>query len=174
MRTKNDNSYLNEKVKLRESYLTKEKKYKVLDMFHGKGKIWNQIKKDGYQCEITSIDIKKGLDNRKLNGFVNFEDYDVIDFDSYGDGLERMLCYISEIKTGTIVFITLISILNKLSNKTLKAAGINPEIVRTCPTILDNEIRIEIVKTILQKYTDSFRIYKPTAYKFYLGYTKTK
>ena len=172
---KTDNSYLTEKVKLREKMLVKKQSYKVLDMFHGEGKLWDKVKADGYDVKVTGIDIKRGIDNRKLKGFVDFTKYDVIDFDSYGDGIERMLCYIDEIKEGAIVFVTLITLLNHISHKTKQTAGIEQVDMKLCPTLWgDSEVVAEMVKSVLSKYTKDFYIFSPVKNKNYIGFKKTK
>ncbi len=155
--------------------LFNKQSYKVLDLFHGEGKLWDKIKKDGYDITITGVDIKRGIDNRKLKGFADFSKYDVFDFDSYGDSLERMLCYIDEIKEGAIVFATLITIMHNLSRKTTEGAGIDFETSKYCPTLWgENEVGEEIIKSILSRYTDKYYLFSPTKKKSYIAFKKTK
>jgi hypothetical protein len=140
-----DNSNIKNKIKLRESFLNKTKKYKILDFYSGDAHIWNKIKADGYNIETTRFDQKNDKNgiylignNIKYFNLINFEKYDIIDLDAYGSPYE-ILNKIFELKIkNKIIFCTYIQTMNgKLHNKFLIDIGIKEDWIKKIPSLFN-------------------------------------
>lgn len=110
-----DNSYLLEKIILRETEVTNFKSLLVLDCYAGDGKIWNKIiERTGKEIKILRIDQKndkKGIylkgDNVKFIKTIDIHKFDIIDLDAYGTPY-KLLKEILRRNYNGIIFVTFI------------------------------------------------------------------
>jgi len=154
-----DNSYLNNKIKLREEFLNKNNNYKVLDFYTGDCQIWNKIKLDGYNIDITRFDQKKdkqGIyllgENIKYFNMINFDNYDIIDLDAYGSPYQ-ILNKIFESKINSkIVFCTFIQTMNgKLHNSFLIDIGLKRDWIKKIPSLFNSNPFEKMKKWLMLK-----------------------
>lgn len=152
---KTDNTNFEYKVYLREVNLPKKKKIRVLDCFHGTGKIWNKIKNRHNDIIITGIEkqYKKSNNNEmvlygdciKYIKNMNLSDYDIIDLDCYGSPSKyiKELFLNKTIKKNTIIFYTNIyTIYGRQTIEVLKENNISNEMYKKCPSVF-NKKRID-------------------------------
>jgi len=138
-----DNSFLNEKTLIRTSILSPEKNYKVLDLFHGYGKIWEQIKRKGFKVDIVKIDKKNKdkenivCDNLKILPSLNLMDFDIIDCDSYGVPFKQLEIIFKK-KYHGFLFITFIqSQFGRLPVRFLNELGYTTNMINKIPSLFN-------------------------------------
>jgi hypothetical protein len=144
-----DNSYLDEKIKLRLDNLPDKKKIKVLDCFRGEGLIWETIKKarPGIEFEIIGIDQKKdrqGIylvgDNLKYLKSMNLSGFDVIDLDAYGVPYKQCeIIFNNPTGRGKVIFATVIqSMFGGLPRAMLNVLGYKTSMIKKIPSLFFN------------------------------------
>ena len=141
---KTDNSYINEKVKLRLDNLPDKKYIKVLDCYSGDGRIWNNIKtKTDKKIDVMSIDTKSKnrvyikTDNRKVLISINLDSFDIIDLDAYGVPFDQVEILFNKLYKG-IVFITFIqSGFGMLPKRLLYSLGFTKTMINKIPTLFN-------------------------------------
>lgn len=143
MDKKTDNSYFEEKVKLRVAGLPATSPVKVLDMFSGNGTIWQEIKRrTRREILVLRIDRERGKrgaylvgDNLKFN--LDYNQFDILDVDAYGVPFRQLERIFSARFTHPVrVFITFIqSQWGSLPRKMLTALGYTPAMIKKCPTL---------------------------------------
>jgi len=141
---KTDNSWFDEKVRLRSDNLPDADPVKVLDMFHGSGSIWDEVrKKTGRTINILGIDKKSGMpliylqgDNRKFR--VDYSHFHIIDCDAYGSPVTNLQDVLKRSRTPLTVFLTFIQTgMGRLPNNLLFALGYTPAMLDKCQTIFN-------------------------------------
>lgn len=109
MPAKQENTFLNKKVKIREKFIDKNKKYNVLDCFHGEGIVWNNIIKDGYNINLYSIDLTSSAtikgNNKNILRNIDVNEYDIIDLDDYGMPIEQLYIISQKLKKILLYFL---------------------------------------------------------------------
>ncbi len=161
-RVKTDNSNFYAKTGLRISCLPKKEEIKIIDCFHGKGKIWDYIKsKKNIKLNLTGIE--KEYKKSKKNEFIlygdalkyiknlDFSNYDIIDLDCYGSPAKYIenLLKNKTIKRGQMVFYTNIYIMYGIQNReVLKSNGISLNMYHKCPSVF-NKKRLELFYNFL-------------------------
>lgn len=170
---KTDNSFLEEKVKLRLDNLPNKKTIQVLDCFCGNRVIWNAIKAARPDTEfcIVGIDIKKdgdGLylvgDNLKYITGMDLSKFDIIDIDAYGIPFKQCEALFSNpTAKGKIVFATVIqSLYGCLPKKMLNVLGYTEKMIDKIPSLFNSNgidkfleyLSVRGVKQV-KKYSDS-------------------
>jgi len=150
--------------------LSTDKKYKVLDLYHGSGRIWNKLKNDGIKFNLTPIDKKNGIDNLKIENLIDYQKYDIIDIDAYGDGIGHFLKIKNKLKNGAIVFITYINIMGSGCKTTMDMAGLG-EAYKYCRHLTSNkEVALMAFKKIFCGITDNIFFISPTLKKYYIAF----
>lgn len=139
---KTDNSFFNEKVFIRYKFLPEKDEINVLDLYAGKGKIWNKVKSMTLKkINIISIDKEnKGNlfvgNNIKFIKNLNLDYFDIIDLDAYGIPFLQL----EEIfKKGyrNILFLTVIfSYLRRMNNKLLMKLGYSKNMINKIPSLI--------------------------------------
>jgi hypothetical protein len=127
----------------------------VLDCFHGAGRIWEEIKKDGYYIKVVSIDKKPGAtirgDNLKVLDKINLNDYDIIDLDSYGIPFKQIELILNKKYYGHL-FITFIQSMHGiLPKKMLNTLGYTTKMIDKCKSIF-NRNGLNKLKKVLTCY----------------------
>jgi len=138
-----DNSYLNEKIALRERYLPDKKNINVLELFSGHGIIWNNIKyrNPDININVLRIDIKdiKGClrgNNLKFIPALNVKNYDIIDIDAYGVPFDQLELLFKQDISGIAVFVTFTQVMfGALPVKMLNKLGYTKSMVKKCRTL---------------------------------------
>lgn len=141
-----DNSYLNEKVKLRIDSLPNKDEIFVLEAFAGEGKIWNKvIKQTDKQIKILKIEMEHNKtkmfylqgDNRKYLKTLDLSKFDIIDLDAYGIPFEQLeIVFKSDFKG--IVHVTAIqSGMGILPKKLLYKLGYTKEMIKKIKSIFN-------------------------------------
>lgn len=161
---KTDNSYLDYKIKLRINHLPDKQNIKVLDLFHGIGIIWNQIKKQtDKNIEVTGIEIDKNKnsnlevlhgDNLKYLKKLDLSKYDIIDIDTYGSPYKQLKLIFKNktLQKGTAFFLTDIQIMfGKLPDNLLKEVNITKKMINKIPTLFNKIFRKIALKSYLYK-----------------------
>lgn len=166
-----DNSYLKEKVKLRQDTIP-QKNIKVLSCFGGDNKIWEKVS-NGYKIDVDIIDIlKKDMiylkgDNIKYLSSMELSKYDVIDLDSYGIPYEQMEMIFKKNYKG-IVYITFIQIMHgRLKKNMLEKVGFTESMIKKRPVLCAKE-GFEKLKKYLQINNIHDIIYYKFGRKIYL------
>ena len=141
-RTKTDNSYFEEKVRLRLDNLPDKPVIKVLDMYMGQGLLWEEIKKrTNKKVLITGIEEKeirgkiylKG-DNKKF--ILDYNSYDVIDLDAYGIPYVQIKKILKGLNRKVIICATVIqSLFGVLPTQLLIEIGYPKTMITKCPTL---------------------------------------
>jgi hypothetical protein len=138
-----DNSYLEDKIKLRLNLLPDKKEIKVIDAYSGKGTIWKNIQ-NRVDKKINTLKIDKEKkqndfmllgDNEKFLASLDLDKFDVIDLDAYGVPYEQLKIIFDKNYKG-IVFVTFIrSIMGRLPNDFLLDCGYTLGMINKCPTL---------------------------------------
>lgn len=145
--TKTDNSFFETKVKLRIDNLPADGDIVVLDCFSGSGKIWNRIKQELQNRNISVLGIdqknQSGIylrgDNRKFLESLDLSRFDVIDCDSYGVPYKQLkTLFRKQTRSDVIIFVTFIqSIFGRLPCRMLSDIGYSPAMIRKCPSLFN-------------------------------------
>lgn len=134
-----DNSHFAEKVDLRKSHLPKTQIVKVLDCYHGTGKIWEKVQADqpDKQIDVLGIDVKKESkaaligDNLKFMRGMDLSRFHVIDIDAYGVPFDQLETVFKSDFTG-VVFVTFIQARwGGLNNRLLEENEFTKEMINT-------------------------------------------
>ena len=139
---KTDNSFINEKVKLRIDNLPDKKNIKVLDCFSGDGKIWDIVRsKTKKDIDVMSIDSKKKdrvyiqTDNIKILTSLDLENFDIIDLDAYGIPFAQVEILFKRLYKGK-VFVTMCqSMFGALPKKLLYSVGYRKTMIEKIPSL---------------------------------------
>lgn len=152
-KVKTDNSFIEEKIYLRIKYLPNKEFLNILDCFHGKGIIWNNIKNITNQ-KINITGIEKKYNKSKNNDFVIYGDclkylkkmdlscYDVIDLDCYGSPSKYLYaCYKNKtLRKDVVIYYTNInSIYGYQTEIVLKSNKISKNMYNKCITIFNKK-----------------------------------
>lgn len=144
MPTKTDNSFFDEKVKLRADNLPDADPVNVLDMFHGAGSIWDEVRKQtGRTINVLGIGKKAGMpliylqgDNRKFK--VDYSHFHIVDCDAYGSPVINLQDILKRARTPLTVFLTFIQTgMGRLPKNLLFALGYTPAMLDKCQTIFN-------------------------------------
>ena len=147
MKKLTDNSYFAEKVKLRLDNLPDVDPLNVLDLFHGSGLIWNEIKKQtGRTINVLGIDKKPGLPGVYLWGSnikyqIDYSIFHIIDCDAYGTSvIKNLQDILKKTKTPLIIFLTFIQVRangfpGNLPHNLLFMLGYTKAMIKKCPRI---------------------------------------
>ncbi len=165
-----DNSYLQEKIKLRVNSLNeiKKKDIFVFEAFCGDGVIWDEVKKrTNKNIKILKVDKKankSGLylkgDNLKFLSSIDLTKFDIIDLDAYGSPY-RQLAEIFKREYKGIVHLTFIqSMLGGVNHDLLVELGYSKKMIKKCPTLFSknglNKILSYLSKHDIKKTTGVF------------------
>lgn len=132
-----DNKFLADKVALRAQSLPQKQTIKVLDVFAGKGTLWNLVReKTKKNIQVVSIDKRDDLydfhlhgDNLRILRTLDLTNFDVIDLDAYGFPDEQLNLIFTKGYKG-IVHLTMIQAnLCQLPYSILEEAGINKDLL---------------------------------------------
>lgn len=137
-----NNSYLDDKIKLRLENLPDKNSINVLDCYRGSSEIWGRIKKlTKKQINVVGIDKENysGLylkgDNLKFLKTLDLNSFDIIDLDSYGIPYKQLELIFKKKYKG-YVFVTFIqSQFGRLNNKLLFRLGYTQNMVNKIPTL---------------------------------------
>ncbi len=139
---KTDNSFFDEKVKLRSDNLPDADPVNVLDMFHGSGSIWDEVrKKTARTINVLGIDKKSGMpliylqgDNRKFQ--VDYSHFHIVDCDAYGSPVTNLQDVLKRARIPLTVFLTFIQTgMGRLPVNLLLALGYTKPMLRKCRVI---------------------------------------
>lgn len=142
---KTDNSFLEEKVRLRLDSLETIKKQtiNVLEAFAGDGNIWREVQRQtDKQINILKIEMKdhkKGVyllgDNMKFIPLFDFSVYDVIDFDAYGSPYNQLkVCFLKNF-TGVVHCTFIQTAQGRLHKGMICELGYTSKMYETSPTL---------------------------------------
>ena len=139
---KTDNSYLAQKVYLRQKYLPENPV--VLDCYAGAGLIWKKVQENLPSVNIQRLAIEKEPNKGKFHltgnnmafiGSMDLSRFNVIDLDAYGVPYEQVKTLFDRQYHGT-VFITFIqSVMGALPYGLLLDVGFSKSMIKKCPTI---------------------------------------
>ena len=142
---KRDNHFLADKVVLRVSHLPKKSPLKVLDCFHGKGVVWENVIRLSQRTdiEVLGIDHKKGkMDEWGLEfdckvGLKDMDltNYDIIDLDAYGCPSEELKLIFKSKFIGVIFCTNIQSTMNQLPWDLLIDLGYSLDMCRVAPVL---------------------------------------
>ena len=141
-----DNSKFAAKVKLRSEVVSKVGKDKVhvLDMFAGRSKLWNEIKKrfPDKTILVYSIEKEKGknmmalnADNMKVVESLDLSKFDIIDIDAYGIPYTQLEKVFRKNYHGYVIVTAISSMLGRIPNGLLSANNITRKMIDKIPTI---------------------------------------
>jgi hypothetical protein len=140
-----DNSRESIKVKIRKEG-TKNNMV-ILDCYHGKGVIWNTIKKQK-NIKVIGIEKDKGKGYGSIYGecekvipSLDLSKYQIIDFDAWGSPYKSIKAmFLNEsLKKGTICFYTFIQTgMGTCQKALLNYIGIKDTMYKKCPTLFRN------------------------------------
>lgn len=172
---KTNNSFLVEKIALRINNLPEKEKIKVLDLFHGNGCIWGNIKKlSEKKIDVSGIDIKEYAsfsltgDNMKVIQSINLDNYDAIDVDAYGCPYEQIKIISQKIKSEKIIFYTFIqSMMGSIPFDMLNALGFSNEMVKKTPVLFSKNGHDKFLDWLSLLGVKQVRFINPTGRKFY-------
>ncbi|MBL0721879.1 MAG: hypothetical protein JJV88_04810 [Sulfurovum sp.] len=177
-----DNSFLEGKIQLREKFLLENNDYNVLDVFGGKGIIWNRIIKrnPNLNIKITALEIEKGKNKRAIEGDnlktlpnLDLSVYDVIDIDAYGSSFKQLQAIV---KNGTfrqdvIFFTTDIFVMQgKAPNALFNKIGITNKMIRKNPSLFTRKRDVALKHFLYTEGVRKIKVYNPTAKKNYRGF----
>ena len=138
-----DNSFLEDKIKLRLNSIPQKDCLNVLDAYHGSGSIWKNIQKR-YSGKIKILKLDKEQkdncfvllgDNLKYMESFDLNKFDVIDLDAYGIPYEQLKILFSKKYKG-IVFVTFIqTVMGALPFDFLESLGYTKQMIEKCPTL---------------------------------------
>lgn len=140
--TKTDNSFFDEKVKLRVDNLPNADPVNVLDMFHGQGLIWDEVRKRTLRAiNVLGIDKKGDIpkiylqgDNRKFQ--LDYSLFHIVDCDAYGSPISNLEDILKRARTPLTVFLTFIqSGYGAMPKKLMYALGYTSSMLDKCPAI---------------------------------------
>lgn len=172
---KTNNSFLVEKIALRLNNLPEKQKIKVLDLFHGNGCIWGNIKRLSEKIiDVSGIDIKEYAsfsltgDNMKVIQSISLEPYDIIDVDAYGCPYEQIKIISQKIKSEKIIFYTFIqSMMGSLPFDMFSDIGFSNEMVKKTPVLFSKNGHDKFLDWISLLGVKQVRFINPTGRKFY-------
>ena len=139
---KTDNSYFEEKVRLRLDNLPDKPLIKVLDMYMGQGLLWAEIKKRSNKTIlITGIEQKKinnkvylKGDNKKFT--LDYNSYDVIDLDAYGIPYVQLKKILNGLNRKVVIYATVIQCtFGALPTQFLIELGYPKTMIKKCPSL---------------------------------------
>lgn len=161
-----DNSFFVEKVRLRIDNLPDKEPLRVLDLYAGQGKIWDEVrKKTGMQIKVLGIEKKKingkiylQGDNNKFR--MDYDQFDVIDLDAYGIPFDQMQrVFISSIREKTI-FITFIpTYWGALPHGLLVALGYSRRMIKKIPTLFNRHAPVKLMRYLASHGVTQVKIY---------------
>jgi hypothetical protein len=138
-----DNSYLEDKIKIREKAIQGRSKVKVLDCFAGEGLIWSHLKnRIKVEIEIIGIDKKKTKklnligDNRKWLKSLNLNKFDIIDLDAYGIPFDQLEIIFKREYKGIVVVTFIQSMYGCLNKKMLQKIGYTDGMIKKIPSLI--------------------------------------
>jgi hypothetical protein len=144
-KAKTNNSFLHDKVALRVAFLPDKPEVTVLDCYHGRGSIWNNVRRNtDKRIAVHGIDIQDyGVesialigDNLKIFDSLDLSRYDVVDLDAWGIPAAQFTAVWQRLRPGTIVFYTFIqNMLGLLGSSMLGQLGYTASMVARCPTL---------------------------------------
>ena len=114
-----ESSHFDLKVSMRIEHIPSNPRVKVLDVYSANGDIWNTIQKKipEKKFQITRLEQRKDCagvylrgDNRKFIQSLPIEQYDIIDFDSYGCCYPSLSLIAERISVHTVCFFTQIQV----------------------------------------------------------------
>jgi hypothetical protein len=138
-----NNSFLPEKIFLREFLLSKDKEVNVLDCYAGKGVIWKDIKKR-YNVNVVGIDKKEyGSaifgDNIKALHSLNLNDFDYIDLDAYGIPFKQLEIVFNKKYNGVVFFTFIQSGMGTINGGLLEYLGFTKKMIKKCSTMFNKD-----------------------------------
>ena len=160
MRTKKtDNSFTEEKLKLRQKALSmvNNNEANVLDCYAGKGQMWNELKKRNKEIKLNILQIekeegknKKALkgDNIKFLRELNLSKYDIIDLDAYGIPYQQIRTINERGYHGIVVVTAIVIGIGRIPNGLLEDYGYTKKMIDKCPTLLCGD-HVRILKSYL-------------------------
>lgn len=166
MPKKTDNSYFEEKVKLRIDNLPDRNPIRVLDMYSGTGSIWDHIKahtdKNIEVLAIEKRDIKGRIylhgDNSKYR--LDYDYFDVIDLDAYGVPFEQLEDVFARCRAKMIIHVTYIqSQYGRLPVKMLEAIGYTRPMVKKIPTLFNKDGQKKFLNYLAVRGVKNIKIY---------------
>lgn len=133
-----ENSHLSTKVRVRSAALARigKQKVNVLDAFAGEGIVWNRMKREHPELDITVLGIEKRKylnpatimgDNRKVMRGLDLTQFDLIDLDAFGCPWEQLTICAEQAPLVPVVATHIIVTLGPVPKPLLKAAGIPEE-----------------------------------------------
>jgi len=148
MQLKTDNSYLEQKIKLRIDTinLVNKKNIHVLDCFAGKGLIWNEVKKQFPEHDIRILQIEKVKnknklalqgDNLKVMKSLNLKQFDIIDLDAYGIPYKQLKEIFNQHYKGYVHVTAIQSGMGALPKDMLKELGFTEEMYKKIKSIFN-------------------------------------
>lgn len=178
---KTDNSYFEEKIKLRESLLP-DGPLKILDAYAGSGSIWKHIGKKRGIARYTAIEKEKGknpraicLDNSKILPRLDLSDYNVIDLDAYGIPSSQLISILENrtLKPQTAVYVTCITYAQgTIPHEIAKYINCTPTMFQKCRGLFKDSI-FDAIKALLFKHgikEISYYEHKGSMHKLYIGF----
>jgi hypothetical protein len=165
-----------EKVKLRADNLPDADPLNVLDLFHGNGLIWNQIKKQtGRDIRILGVDQKPGIPGPYLQGNnLKFKfDYDffhVVDCDAYGSPIKQIADIVKRSTKELYVFVTFIQTgTGRLPKDLLLSLGYTRPMLGKAQTIFNRHGQTKLLSYLGNQCIKRAKmIYTPDKRKTYL------
>lgn len=179
-KNKTDNSFFDEKIKLRCNHLPQKESIAVLDCYSGTGKIWNEVAtRTGKVIRILPIDKEKKRkdaflqgDNLKFLTSIDLSIFDIIDLDAYGVPFRQLDTVLKRSVPGHIIFITFIqSMFGTIPLQMLKKIGYTESMVRKCPALF-NKNGFEKFKQFLCLYGIRKMTHFSTGRKHYIFISK--
>lgn len=139
-----DNTSKAHKVELRMRSLgyVKRGKIRVLDCFHGKGELWNEVKRrELREIQVLGLDKKPTDDGLKGNNvkFMNAMDinkYDIIDLDAYGVPFEQMEIVFSQKYQGIVHYTFIQAVVGELPKKMLFQCGFSESAYKDAKSVI--------------------------------------
>lgn len=140
-----DNSKLAEKINIRLLALEMagaDKHVKVLDLFHGTGKLWSIIKKmspqkiDVLGIDIVDIDdVDVVANNMQILESIHLCQFDIIDADAYGSPYNQIKAIADKKYYGIIVYTNIRVGFGAVPKKMVLEAGYSEEMYEAVPTM---------------------------------------
>lgn len=138
-----DNSFLDDKIRVRVHSIKEKRKIKVLDCFAGEGIIWKHLKnKVKAKIEILGIDKKKTKklnligDNRKWLKSLDLNKFDLIDLDAYGVPFDQLEIIFKKEYKGIVVVTFIQSMYGCLNKKMLQKLGFTKGMIKKIPSLI--------------------------------------
>ncbi|MBU0959796.1 MAG: hypothetical protein KKB31_07655 [Nanoarchaeota archaeon] len=172
-----DNSYFFCKTKLRESFIKDIPDLKVLDCFHGTGRIWKQIN-NNRQNKISIIGIEKKKykdevylkgDNIKFLTNMDLSIYQAIDLDAYGIPFDQLEILFAKKYQG-IVFITFIqSLFGQLPKGMLKVLDFTDKMIIIIPSLFNIDGFEKFKSYLWKRGIKQISFINPQSKKYYIA-----